>query len=258
LDYENAKLHDLSMRLTAVQSENRDAQSKQRSGIGTLESLPEVQQSAVVSSLRANVAQLESKLKEAAGNLGSKHPQYQRMDLELAELKNRLEAETRLVARSISSAGTVGKTREAELAAAIEAQKKKLLQLKSGRDEIAVLVRDIDTAKRAYEAVTNRFNQTSLESQATQTNVSVLTAAFEPSEPYFPKPLGISLLMAVGLGIVLAGATAYALELLDRRVRSTEDLLEMLQLPVLGTIVNSKRPSRRLALPRGAAALTLK
>ena len=257
VDYETAKLNDLSIRLTAVQSENRDVQSKQRSGSGTLETLPEVQQNAVVSTLRSNVAQLESKLKGAAGNLGSMHPQYQLMEAELAALKSRLETETRLVATSISSTGTVGKSREAELIAAIEAQKKKVLMLKSGRDEIAVLVRDVDTAKRAYEAVTNRFNQTSLESQATQTNISVLTPALEPSDPTFPKPLGASLLMALGLGIFLAGAVAFALEAIDRRVRSAEDLAEMLPIPVLGTITSSRKPGL-LVLRRGGPALTLK
>jgi chain length determinant protein EpsF len=252
LDYEVARLNDLSSRLTAIQSETRDAQSKKRSGSGTL--LPEVQQSSVVAGLRTNIAQLEAKLKEAAVNLGSRHPQYQRMEMELAELKNRLEAETRLVADSLSSStSTVGRSREAELMAAIEVQKKKLLQLRSGRDEIAVLVRDVDTAKKAYEAVTNRFNQTSLESQATQTNVSILTPAVEPLEPSFPKSPRVMLLLAILAGIVASGAAVFALELLDRRVRSAQDLADMLQLPVLGTIKRVERPRRLIG--RSAVAL---
>lgn len=254
LDYETTKLNELSARLTAAQAEIRDAQSKQRSGSASADMLPEVMQNTVVASLRASIGQLEVKLKEAAGNLGSKHPQYLRMETELAELRRNLEIETGRVTRGFSTTSAVGKTKEAELIAAIEAQKKKLLQLKSGRDEIAVLVRDVDTAKRAYEAVTARFNQTSLESQATETNVAVLTPAVEPTAPSFPKPLETTMLMAVLAGVLLGAVAAFAHEMLDRRVRSTQDLAEMLQLPVLGVISRARRPNR-LAFWRQRTAL---
>ncbi|MGH8130109.1 MAG: chain length determinant protein EpsF, partial [Steroidobacteraceae bacterium] len=98
------------------------------------------------------------------------------------------------------------------------------------------LLRDVDTAKRAYEGVMQRLNQTNLDSQANRTNVSVLTPAVEPIEPSFPRPLEQMLMIAAALGLALAGAAAYGLEMLDRRVRSPEDLAEMLQFPVLGVI----------------------
>lgn len=254
LDYELAKLNDLSARLTAAQGETRDAQSKVRSAGGSTDTLPEVMQNPVVAGLRADIAKQEIRLKEAAGNIGLKHPQYLRMESELAEMKSRLIAETRHAASVYSASSEVGKTREAELKAAIEAQKKKLLLLKNQRDEIAVLVREVETSKRAYEAVTNRFNQTSLESQATQTNVSVLTPAVEPLEPSFPKPLAQMAMIAVILGIALGGAAAFGLEMLDRRIRSVDDLAELLQLPVLGAF-EPDRVRARLPFLRASPAL---
>ncbi len=254
MDYELAKLNDLSARLTAAQGETRDAQSKQRSGSGASDTLPEVMQNSVVQGLRTDIAQREAKLKEAAGNLGTKHPQYQRMEAELAELKNRLILETSHVTSGYSASTAVGRTKEVELKQVFGAQKTKLLRLKEDRDEFEILVRDVDTAKKAYEAVTNRYNQTSLESQATQTNISVLSPALEPLEPSFPKPLPQTILMAIVLGILLGGGAASLLEMFDRRIRSTGDLAEMLQLPVLGVIVRPKA-QRRLAFWRRSTAL---
>ncbi len=254
MDYELAKLNDLSARLTAAQGETRDAQSKQRSGSGASDTIPEVMQNSVVVGLRTQILQLEVKLKEVAGNLGVKHPQFQRMESELAELKNRLALETGHVASSYVTSSSIGRVKEGEIKQAIETQKAKLLKLKKDRDEIAVLVRDVDTAKRAYEAVTNRYNQTSLESQATQTNVSVLTPALEPLEPSFPKPLPQMTLIAIMVGILLGCGAAFLLEMLDRRIRSTDDLAEMLQLPVLGVIARPKA-QRRLAFSRRSTAL---
>jgi len=253
VDTEMAKLRDLSAQLTVLQNETRDTLSKQRSGS---DSLPEVMQSGVVQALRGDIARQEAKLQETAANLGKAHPQYQRMEAEIAALKNQLEAESKSVARGFGAAGNVGKAREASLQAAIAAQKAKILQLRSERDQLAVLQRDVDAAQSAYEGVTRRFNQTSLESQLTQTNVSVLNPAVEPTEPSSPnfkKNMSITVL----LGLLLGGGAAFLLELLDRRVRSADDLAEMLQLPVLAIITPPRKPGR-LLFWRRPPALALK
>lgn len=256
MDNEVARLNELSASLTAVQSETRDAESKQRSARSSTDTLPEVMASAAVQSLRSDINKREAQLKEIGGNLGVRHPQYQRMESELAELKHRLVVETRFVASGFAASSSVGKNKEAELKAATEAQKRKLLALKKERDEIAVLLRDVDTAKRAYEAVTNRYNQTNLESQATQTNITVLGPAREPLQPSFPKPLYNTLLIAILAAMFLGGASAVGVEALDKRVRSVQDLTEMLQLPVLGVIEKStKRVGRLEGWSRGIPLL---
>lgn len=260
VDHELTRLNELSARLTAAQAETRDAQTRQRSTSPT-DVIPEVLQNSVVQGLRTSIVQLEVKLKEAAGNLGTKHPQFLRMESELAELKARLETETTYARTTVTggfaSSAAVGRSREAELRAAFEAQKKKLLEMKRERDQIAVLLRDADTAKRAYEAVNNRLTQTNLESQTTQTNVTVLSPAVPPLAPSFPKPPEVMLLGAVLLGIVLGGAAALGIEMLDRRIRSTEELAEMLQLPVIGVIARAREP-RRLAFWNRRTALLVK
>ena len=136
-----------------------------------------------------------------------------------------------------------------ELTVAIEAQKKKLIELKAVRDQLAVLQRDVDFAQSAYDGVSKRYNQTSLESQITQTNLSILspaTAPLLPTSPNIPKVLLGSLLA----GILLGAGTAYGLEMLNRRIRCVEDLADMLQLPVLAVIEQPKQPKKLLFLRR--------
>ncbi|MGE3532911.1 MAG: chain length determinant protein EpsF [Steroidobacteraceae bacterium] len=242
VDTEMSKLRDLSSQLTVLQNETQQSLSKQRSGS---DALPEVMQSSVVQSLRSEIARQEARLQETAANLGKAHPQYQRMQAEIGGLKAQLEEETRKVTQGFAASTTVGKAREANLLNAIAAQKKKILQLRTERDQLAVLQRDVDAAQAAYDAVTRRFNQTNLESQLTQTNVSVLNPAVEPAEPSSPnfkKNMAITVL----LGLTLGGAAAFLLELLDRRVRSADDLAEMLQLPVLAVIGQPRKSSRLL------------
>lgn len=250
VDTEMARLRDLSAQLTVMQNETNQAVSRQRSGT---DALPEIQQSSVVQSLRSEIARQEAKLQETAANLGKAHPQYQRMEAEIAGLRMQLATETKAVASSFSAAGNVGKAREATLQSAIAAQKKKILQLRSERDQLAVLQRDVDAAQAAYDGVTRRFNQTNLESQLTQTNVSVLNPAVEPTEPSSPnfkKNMAITLL----LGLLVGGGAAFLLEFLDRRVRSAGDLAEMLQLPVLA-VIERPQNTRKLLFWRRPVAL---
>jgi chain length determinant protein EpsF len=254
LDSETAKLNDLSAQLTVAQGQATDARSKQRSGSAG-NTLPEVVQNPLIHTLKADVARQEAKLQEVAGNLGKNHPQYQRMESELASLKQRLEAETRLIRSGVGTASAVSKDKEAELMADIAAQKKKLLGMKQVRDELATLQRDLDNAQKAYEGVSQRLTQSRLESQFTQSNVSVLTLASEPAEPSFPNLL-LNTVAAILLGTLCGVGAAFMLEILDRRVRSAQDVSEMLQLPMLGVIPRRKRPGR-FSIARRKPALLL-
>jgi len=248
LDSEAAKLNDLSAQLTVVQGQAAESRGKLRSGSAS-SSLPEVVQNPLIHTLKADVARQEAKLQELAGNLGKNHPQYQRMESELASLKQRLDAETRLITSGFGTATAVSKDKEAELAAAMAAQKQKLLGMRQARDELATLQRDVDNAQKAYDGVSQRLTQSRLESQFTQSNASVLTLASEPAAPSFPNLL-LNTLAAILLGTFGGVGAAFGLEILDRRIRSAHDVAEMLQLPMLGVIPRRKLPGRLAFLRR--------
>jgi uncharacterized protein involved in exopolysaccharide biosynthesis len=210
----------------------------------------------VVAGLRSEIAKQEAKLQETAVNLGKNHPQYVRMQSEVAALKQKLESEMKLVTSGFTISRSIGTDKEAELTAAIAAQKRKLLKLKNERDQLAVLQRDVDSAKNAYDTVSKRYTETTLASQATQANVTVLSPAIVPLTPSFPKPLDKMLAMAVGLGLFLGLGAAFGLEMLDRRIRTVEDLAEVLQLPVLGEISRARQPRRLVFWRRNTQLLT--
>jgi len=224
-----------------AEGQSADAKSKQRTGGDTLQ---DVMQNPLIQQLKADVARADAKLQEAAGNLGKNHPQYQRQEAELASLQQKLAAETHQVSVAIGTSSRVSTQKEAELRAAIEAHKKRILQLKEGRDEAGVLQREVETAQRSYELVSQRLMQTNLESQNTQTNVSVLTPAQPPLDHSSPKLL-LNTALAIFLGTLLGVGAALLMELIDRRVRSAADLAETLGLPVLAVIDGRIKKSRR-------------
>ncbi|MDB5940389.1 MAG: lipopolysaccharide biosynthesis, partial [Polaromonas sp.] len=256
VDYETAKLAQISTQLTAVQGETTDSQSKRNARGDTV---AEVMQSTLINGLKADIARLEARVSENNVNLGVNHPLRQRAEAELSSLRNRLASESNRISASIETAYRVGKDRERELQAAVNAQRTRVLALNKQRDELNVYRRDVEAAQRAYETVSQSASQTRLQSLTNQTNVVRLNTALAPLDPSSPK-MSLNLLIAAFMGTLLGVGFAMVLELMNRRVRSSEDLMQMLDLPVLASISANSTKRRmmggpgHLALPNGSPA----
>jgi len=243
VDTETARLADLSSQLTQFQAQAVDSSSRQRQGGLNADTLPEVLQSGVVQTLKSDIARQEAKLQETGGQLGKNHPQYQRMATEIQSLREKLSAETKQVASSLGTNNRVNQQRVAEIKSALAEQKVKVLELKQQRDEISLMQRDVESAQRSFDAVTQRFTQSSLESQANQTNIAVLSPAVEPLRPSKPRVF-LNILLATFVGTLVGIGMAFMLELIDRCVRSSEELVEVLRLPVLGILEATRSPNK--------------
>jgi len=257
VDVENAKLSELSSQVVALQGQTADVISRKRQiesaikGGRSLDDVPEVGGNSMVMGLRSELVRMEGRLKDAAGQYGSNHPTYQRMVDEYEGVRHKLDKEMQSIATSVSVAARQQQAREADVRAQLGAQKSKVLELKRQRDEIAVFVRDVENAQRAYEAALSRFTQTNMESQANQTNLSLLNAAVEPLMPSSPRVL-LNLLVAAFLGTVLGISLALGVEYLNARVRSEHDITTALQLQFLGKLGKSRGKKRsKKRLPRG-------
>jgi len=252
LDVENARLTDLSTQLVTMQSLRQESQSRQRQVSGDNDSLPEVLSNPLIANLKDNLSEAETKQSDVAARLGRNHPDYQAAEAEVATLRAKIDLETAKIAASLGSTSQVDVRRENDIRQALEAQKKRVLELKHQHDQADVLQNDVVTAQRDLDAVTQRFAASSLESQIQQTNVVLLSSATEPIEPSSPKVL-INSLIGLFLGAVVSIATALILELRNPLIR---DDLELLQLgvPLLGKIARiSPRKARtqvqRVQLP---------
>ncbi|MCZ7562806.1 MAG: chain length determinant protein EpsF [Burkholderiales bacterium] len=258
LDVENARLTELSSQLTAIQAVAAEATYKQ----GQAESLSEVITSPLVQTLRGEVAKSEAKLSELGAQLGTNHPHYKRAEGELGVLRERLAAETARASNSVRAAARVTRQREAQIKDAYEMQREKVMAMRTARDQAALLIHDVENAKKEHNDLLLRLGQMNLESGLTTTNASILNRAPELLYPSSPK-LVLNLVVSVLLGILGGIGTAFLLEILDRRFRDAEDLAETLTLPVLGVVESTadvhkllpgSKTRPRLAGPGGSVA----
>ncbi len=206
-------------------------------------------QSPLINGLKADVARQKPRCRRSVCAWGRTIPERQRAESNWPALKSRLGSETARINASIETTYRVGKDRERELQGAVGAQKARVLAINKQRDELNVYRRDVESAQRAYEAVSQSASQTRLQSLTNQTNVVRLNAGDAArSTPSSPRLL-VNLLVAAFGGTLLGIACALLLELTNRRVRSAEDLVQMLDLPVLASI-SSSTGNTRLSGPR--------
>jgi chain length determinant protein EpsF len=234
VDVELQRLNDLSAQLVAAQASAMEATSRQHVA-GSGADSPDVSNNALVQNLRVGLASAEGKLADTSSRFGRNHPQYQAARAEVDKLRGELNSAMGNVSRSVGNNAAVLRQREAELTAAVAAQKTKVLQLNRARDELGVLLKDLDSAQRAFDAASQRFSQTRIEAQSEQSDVSILNPAVAPLEPSGPRVL-LNTLVSILLGTILGVGLAMLLELLNRPIRSASDLKDMLGIPVLGTI----------------------
>lgn len=257
LDVENARLNELSSQLVMIQAVAAESRSRQAQAQGTAgDKMQEVLNSPVVSNMRVEIARNEANLQQLNARLGDRHPQVIEAKANLAELRSRMDAEISRVTGGVSVTSTINSQREAQVRKELEMQRGKVLRMKEVRDEGQVLMREVENAQRAYDAVMTRLTQSGLESQTTQSYVNMLSTAEPASIPSSPKIL-LNMALSIILGALLAVGAALLLEVLDKRVRAPADVVANLGLPVIGYMPkpDAKRyiAGRRLTLTQQRA-----
>jgi chain length determinant protein EpsF len=243
LDVESNRLNDLSAQLVMAQAQLMEASSRQNMALNGADS-PDVAANPLIQNLRLQLGTAEGKLAELAQRLDRNHPLYLSSKAEVEKLRGELQQQLRNTANSIGGNAQILRQREGALRASVGEQKAKLLELNRTRDEMGVLAKELENAQRAYDATSLRLSQTRIEGQSDQSDIAVLNPAVPPVEPSSPKLL-LNTALSLVLGSLLGLVFAICAELLDRRVRSAEDLAGALKIPVLGVVDwNPPKPSR--------------
>ena len=231
-DIEQAQLSELSQQMTTAQAEAAQSRARANTSAGSSSS---AQQSAVVQGLDGQIAAKSGELQQLRQSLGPNHPMVVAAQAQIAELRARRGQAVGTVVDAVRTDSAAAAAREANLRGLVAAQRERVLRLASAQDEMAVLQRDVDSSRAAYDAVTTRLNEVRLQSEIPQTNVSVLDRATAPTLPSSPD---VALRMLLGIvGGVFAGVMlALFLEWRRPRVRTIDGFERATGLPVLADL----------------------
>ena len=243
LDVETARLSELSSQLVALEGASADSQSRESAAQRNTDQSPDIIANSLIESIKGDIVRQEAQLEQLRTQFGEQHPQVVQARTNLNDLRAKLNLEINRVASSLGVGNRVNNSRLAQVKADLDAQRNKVLKMKTIRDQASLLQHDVDAAQKALDGLTTRLQSASLESQAQQNNVSALEYARAPSSPSKPNKrtnIGLGTLA----GMVVALIVALIAEQRDRRLRTISEVEPSFQLPTIGVIPSFKKPTR--------------
>ena len=208
---------------------------------------------------KSHVVQLR-KIGELSERYGEKHPKMISARAELGNTQQRMEAEAGKVVERAKKDLEVARIKEAKLSGLISDQQDRMRSLSGKAFELAKLERDVAANRRLYESFLTRFKESDVSQDYRMSNVRLIDPAQTPLSPVRPNREQI-VIGALMVGLVLGVGLALVRQFLDRTVKSPDDVEAHVGLPVLGSVMRtrkgwSSRPLEKLSLdePRGIFA----
>lgn len=227
------RMERLTQALTKVETKRIAAQAQvQLVRSGNYDSLPQVITNPVISALEPQVQQLQAQYADMSTAFNPAYPKLAELKAKLSEAQAGLRREIRQVADAVERAYQADVNEENQLRAKIEAEKQRDFALNDASLKDAVLAREVEANRQLYKNILLRMQQIAVGQEAPVTNISVVDHAVAPTHPATPKKrrdLAISGLVALLLGLGLA----FLLDHFDRRLKTTREAEEYLQLPAL-------------------------
>ncbi|MBB3911071.1 GumC family protein [Sphingomonas desiccabilis] len=196
----------------------------------------------------AGAAELQ---RERARHL-SEHPSVRQLEFQQAELDRQVSTLATAIRSSIHDQYRDALGRERALAAQVEGLKQATLAEQDRGVRYAILAREADTNRTLYDGLLQRYKELSAAAGINANNLSIVDRAEPPLAPSSPK-LALNLLVALTLGLILAGATVLVREQFDDAVRAPDEVEGKLGLPLLGAIPRVQDIAAEVVRPRSPA-----
>jgi uncharacterized protein involved in exopolysaccharide biosynthesis len=233
LDVDGDRLIDLNRRLSDAEAEARSTRLRRDAALGSAgQADAGVLGSSTVEALKSQLSQRQAELINASARLGPQHPTRRALESEVAAIRNALEAETRRHVEALRASADAASRALAQVRAEMAAQRSRVLDTRRQSEEGARYQRDLQAAQQLYEAALRNSGNVMLVSNSNYANARLAGEATPPLTHFTPK-LRVNLLLGMVVGGFLGLLVALAMELIDRRVRSREDIERELGVDVL-------------------------
>jgi capsular exopolysaccharide synthesis family protein len=246
-----ARLERLHEELGDIERARSDAESSFRLAEQAIadasysEDLPEVLASAVVGNCKKVLLEAQQELSQLAQNYKPLHPRMLALQSRVQAVKEQLREEVKSIYSGLKSRFDRTLHQEADVRKRLEGQKKALIELESKAIQFQILRDEAENTRRLHDTVLSRLKEVQVVTGHETTNVHRIGGPEISPNPVRPRKL-LNLAAAVIGGLILACGFAFALDGLDRSIKSPLDATRILALPVLGLVprLEGKRVER--------------
>jgi len=210
-------------------------------------------ESPVIQQYKLKLAELEVELVSLSQNFTANHPKVIAVKAAITETRSKLNGEiAKVVSADAPSANPIHQgllqaklQAEAEVAVAAAQQQALNRLITQGEEQIAKLpakeqglikvMRDANVSQEIYIMLAKRYEEARISEVMEPTDVQIIDVAIAPDKPIKPRKL-LNVVIAAILGLFTGTGLAFAIEYLNKTVRTSEDVQQYLDLPVLGSI----------------------
>ncbi|THG87306.1 polysaccharide biosynthesis tyrosine autokinase [Pseudomonas sp. A-1] len=237
------RMVDARRQRAEAESMYRQIQSSRGGGWEKLASIPAVLGDPLIQQFKANQAKAQAKVDELSKRYGARHPTMEAARTELAAASASLRGQVEQVVAGIERNYQLAVANEGSLRASVDANKAQIQHISRKEFKLRELQREVEANRALYDTFLNRLKETSATSDLESANARVVDQAVVPTLPVKPKKsliVAIAGLLAlfVGIGLTLL------LEALNNTFKSTEQVENKLNLPVLGILPLVKNKQR--------------
>ncbi len=221
-------------RRIAIEAALKQATEMKARGLG-LDTLPQVATDAVVVGFSGQIAALAVDLSRMAEKYKEGHPEVQKVQAQVGQFRKAKDARATQIVDGLQAEYSQLQKREAELRAAIDAQKAQATTQSRKATELDALRKEADSAKNLYEVLLQKIKETDIAASIRSNNVTVVDRASPPRSPVRPAKrkiggAGLLLGLVAGLGLVVLR------DYLANTFRDPEEVERYLHLDLLASV----------------------
>ena len=227
----------------------------------------------MVQAYKSQLAKLESERISYLDKYTEKHPRMIELNDQIAELKAKIREEARkvanlqepssnavhqrLVADKFQSEGEliVAQQKAALLQQVIDENNRDLELLPAVEKGYIKVARDAQVAAELYVMLAKRLEESKVAEVMVPTDVQIVDEPTFPEAPVAPRK-GLTLVLAALLGFIVGCALVIAHELMNRTIRTEDDVKNYLDLPVLGSIPDEESIAQAMTRQKAAEERT--
>jgi uncharacterized protein involved in exopolysaccharide biosynthesis len=233
MDFNKAYLEAQAQRLT-IEAKLRELTEIARSA-GGAETIFTVADNPLIGHLKAQAAELEVQKSKLLKTYKPQHPEIQKIDAQMDQVKQRFAEEIRMMIRAVQTEAKVARAKEDTLLGNVNQLRREGQDLNEKEIGYSVLQRETDSNQQLYEAVLKRLKETGVTGGVEANNVRVVEDAIVPRVPVRPKRFQNLMLSVVG-GLLVGIGAALGVEYFDTTLKTPDQVESLTGHPVIGII----------------------
>lgn len=220
--------------LTRATADRVAAAARTQGGAG----IAEAQLNPAIAALRQRRAEAAADYAKLRAQFEPGYPEAKALADQIKSLDTAISREEGRVQGSISGDYRAAVQRENQLRAQVQTLTARLSGEQQNSIQLSIYQREADTNRQLYDALLQRYKEIGVAGVAAN-NISVIDPAEAPKKPAKPSlPFNLALALLFGAG--LAAAIVFGIEQIDEGFREPSRVSQILQVPLLGIIPDTR------------------